>query len=785
MSAGAHGFGDWRGIAVFLMGITVGAAAGLGAQLPDPRLALDAGWEAPEREDLYLEVVIGERSTGRIVRFVHEGGRFFARRVDLVSVGVMVPDPLPVDAEGRIALDQIPGLGFRYEVSTQRMILHLPPTLRQVRTLGYAAPPPVSATREGGWLLTWSGSGEVGETGTLGGTMVARRFGRWGSLESSFVGIRGGERSEVRRIETRWSYTDPERLWRWEVGDAVANGLAWTRPVRLGGVGWSRNFGARPDLVTFPIPRIAGDASVPSAVEVYVDGVEQVGAEINDGPFTVDVLPRIMGAGEAVLRVTDPLGQVTETVVPMYVDASRLAPGLTDFSLQAGVLREGFAGTADRYGSDPVVVGAIRRGLTEAVTLEGYGEAGAGVVQGGVGVVWSPAARWGMVTASAALSGGGLRETAWSVGYQWTGPTLGADLRIRRRGEGFRELADPSGGAVGWRDEQQATLWVALAGGSLSTAVVRWREPTGEAQHIASVDYTRTIGPLTATGGVFDRGDGTTATLSLAIPLAPGLHGSLSHRREAESQTSLAGVRRRTPYEGGWGWEVRGGEDRVGAMIRSSVEHRGESGEARFGLLLREGRALGRLEGSGSVVVMDGRLFASRRIQDAFAVVSTSGRGGVPVRIDHRLYGRTDDDGYLLLPDLHGWQQNRVGVDAHQLGWGVRASQPERVAVPADRTGVLLDFGVVDTEGALVELRGPDGAPLPVGTTVEVVGGESLVVGLEGQVYIASLPRGSGVVLERTLGGRRCRFEVSTGATTPMRGGYLRPAPVSCSEAER
>ncbi|MEK9505352.1 fimbria/pilus outer membrane usher protein [Gaopeijia maritima] len=768
-----------RGVALL-----VALAAGVLAPAP---LSAGAAPQFPSApEDLYLEVMIGERSTGRIVFFLHRGGRFFVRPIDLREVGVAVPDDLPLDGEGRVALDAIPGLAYRYEMATQRMFLHPPAALRPVTRLGYRAPPPVVATREAGWLATWTGTGDVtDDRESVGGTLLARRFGRWGALEGSFAGLRGGGSAQLRRIDTRWSYTDPAHLWQWQAGDVVTGGLSWSRPVRMGGLAWSRNFGARPDLVTFPIPRVAGDAAVPSAVQVYVDGLERVGTEIDGGAFEVDVLPRIMGAGEAVLRVTDALGRVNETVVPLYVDAARLAPGLTDFSLQAGVLREGFAGDADRYGRDLVAVGAVRRGLTEAVTLEGYGELGAGLALGGLGAVWSPQARWGVVTASAALSGADFDASAWTLGYQWTGALFGIDLRLRRRGGAFRELADPraaDAAALGWRREQQVTLWARVAGGSLSAASVHWREPTGEGGRVQSIDYTRTVGRITLTGGLLGRTSGTTASLGLSMPLGPRMHGTLQQRHAPGERTTLAGVRRRVPYEGGWGWQARAGEDRLGGVVQGTIEHRSERGDARFGLRLSEGGSSARIEASGSVVAMDGRWFVSRRIHDAFAVVSTSGRAGVPVRIDHRLYGHTGDDGYLLLPDLHGWQDNRVGVDAHLLGWGVRADRPEQVAVPADRTGVRLDFAVSDTRGALVPLRGPEGEPLAPGTPLQVEGADPVVVGLDGEIYLPSLPVGHTIVLHGVVARRSCTFRVRADDATPVRGGYLRPDPVACVE---
>ena len=73
----------------------------------------------------------------------------------------------------------------------------------------------------------------------------------------------------VKRLNTTWSYSDPERLITYRAGDFVSGGLPWTRPVFLGGMQVQRNFTLRPDLVTLPVPILSGHCGGPSTLEVY------------------------------------------------------------------------------------------------------------------------------------------------------------------------------------------------------------------------------------------------------------------------------------------------------------------------------------------------------------------------------------------------------------------------------------------------------------------------------------------------------------------------------------
>ena len=60
---------------------------------------------------------------------------------------------------------------------------------------------------------------------------------------------------------------------------------------------------------------------------------------------------------------------------------------------------------------------------------------------------------------------------------------------------------------------------------------------------------------------------------------------------------------------------------------------------------------------NGGLLLMGGHLHAMRRVDDAFALVSTHGVAGVPVKLENRLVGVTDSDGLLLITRLNAWQR--------------------------------------------------------------------------------------------------------------------------------
>jgi len=146
-----------------------------------------------------------------------------------------------------------------------------------------------------------------------------------------------------------------------------------------GGAQVSRDFSLRPDLITYPVPTLAGSSAVPSAVDLYVNNVRQFSGTAPSGPFAINAVPSIRGAGEAVIITRDVLGRSVMTTVPLYIDSRLLVSGLTDFSVEAGFVRRAYALRSFDYAGDPSLSGSLRYGLTDRLTLEAHGEFTRGV----------------------------------------------------------------------------------------------------------------------------------------------------------------------------------------------------------------------------------------------------------------------------------------------------------------------------------------------------------------------------------------------------------------------
>ena len=99
-----------KGPAIFL-GQFAGDAA--------PFNSLEAIAEAP----LYLELLVNQMSSAKVVLVQQRAGRLYMASADLQAVGVA----LPGEPDAEIALDSIPGLHADYDSQGQRLLIDVPP----------------------------------------------------------------------------------------------------------------------------------------------------------------------------------------------------------------------------------------------------------------------------------------------------------------------------------------------------------------------------------------------------------------------------------------------------------------------------------------------------------------------------------------------------------------------------------------------------------------------------------------------------------------------------------
>src|SRR5690606_12603398 len=181
---------------------------------------------------------------------------------------------------------------------------------------------------------------------------------------------------------------------------------------------------------------------------------------------------------------------------------------------------------------------------------------------------------------------------------------------------------------------------------------------------------------------------------------------------------------------------------------------------------------------SGSLVTMSGRVFPARSISDSFALVSTDGIAGVPVKLENRVIGETDARGMLLVTPLNAWQRNKLSIDPMDLPANLHIADVDMLATPRDRSGTRVRFAITPVRAAIVVLHDADGDPLPLGSTVGIEGkpATGAIVGYDGETYLDALEPHNRLRVRTPAGVCHVAFAYPTGG-----GAIPRIGPLTCS----
>lgn len=598
----------------------------------------------------------------------------------------------------------------------------------------------------------------------------------------------------VVRLDTAFTHDNAEQMTRWELGDAIGGSGIWGRPVRFAGVRFSRNFDTSPGFVTQPLPSVAGEAELPSTVEVYLNGVLATRQQVQPGTFQIDNVPMFGVGGTVQLVVRDLLGHEVVTDMPFVTAAPLLKRGLSDFSLETGILRDNYGISSFDYGT-AFATATGRYGVSDELTVEGRSETREGRYTAGAGASFVlPVLHYVLTVAGAgshAPSGSGDQET-FSL-QPGVPQRVALSLSWQTTSAGFVQLGtapgQPPPSYVG-----TASLSIELQRRSAITLSEVRNAPRGRAGSVIdSVAVNRGLGTLGSLSlSLFATREGPT-NKGLLLGFSVALYGSNSVVSSVNLQRGDGGgsspqlqseFDHAPTSELGWGWDVRTvhddatpGTNTLGAGFIYQGNSLSASGQLDGNL--QESRY--QLDISGGTGVLAGRIFASRRIFDSFGVARVAGVPGLPVYVENQLAGYTDANGLAVLPRLISFSDNKISINANDLPFNAVLDGSDSITVaPYSRTGVVVDLPVRRFRSALVSLMQADGSPVPVGAKVSYLNGTADVyVAARGEAYLRDVqPRGN--TLEVNWEGHHCqaRFDLPQGS-------HIQPhiGPLTCSEA--
>ena len=676
----------------------------------------------------------------------------------LFSPSVFSATRLTQEANKKPVLSAVlPSAFFNYDLNYARSELRAAPTIEDLGMLG-----------EVGVSNAW---------GLLTNSFSARNLTRSTAL---------GAPSRFTRLETTFTRDFPEQNKTLRLGDGVTRTGLLGRNVYFGGVQFGSNFALTPGFVSQPRPVLTGISAAPSTVELYINDVLRQTSTVPTGPFAIDNLPTLSGNGDARIVVRDQLGRETVITQSFFTNGRLLAPGLEDWSVEAGRLREDLGTANAKYGS-AFASGTFRRGVNPGLTLEGRAELTrdlrtlqAGAIAGLPFELLGNAA----VTASQLNNvGSGMQ---WLLGLEYAGLRSSTFVQAQGASRDFRQLGQL--GNVSPTKLQLAANWTytTLDRGTLGIGYAAISRYDSGRVDSFNASYSLQFSKRASLNLVANKVMGPVSASSLGVNFSYLLERNRSVTITANNRPGVndiyATVTQNPDLENPLGLRALVGNVQNQDRQEGGLFYQGQRGVVTVDVSRNPNQTATRLGVSGGLVLADGRVFVTQRMRDSFAVVEVKDFGNIGVGLGSNIQTQTDASGIGIVLRLTPYMSNQIRLDATQLPINAEITSLEQYAVPAFRSAVKVIFPVRSGRGALMKIVLDDGDVAPAGATVQIVGDkEEFYVARRGEAFVTGLRTENRVTL--SWNGQQCTFDVALPEET--RDEFPRIGPLACQGVKR
>jgi len=715
--------------------------------------------DAPQLTEAVMEVTLSNTEPGEMIIVLRgPDGELYLEESDFARLRLHLPPTAAYTHEGRRFFEPraIKGCVVAIDEAAQRVLITAPPASLDTTHLSAAErrSPNITPASPGAFLNYQLSAQQIDGQNIGGAFAELGVFAGAGVLTSTAVARYGSTDNQLVRLDTSYTRDFPATLETLNLGDAISDGASWGNAVRYAGVRWSRNFGLRPDLLTTPLLATSGTATVPSTVDVFVNNQLVTSSQLPPGPFVIDRLPTVSGTGDVSVVVRDALGREQVLTQSFYSSVTLLAPGLSQYSINLGKIRDDYALESNDYG--PLLGEAsYRRGITDAITLEGHaeylsGDAHAAGVNAAFGI-----GRIGVINFTAA-NGGDSAGSGWlrGVGLEHRGTNTSFIASSLWAGSDFAQVGEPLDPAMRMRQRSLLQTGMGLGRfGSLSLAYVRQTYRDSPTQQTLGLTHSISFGRIgtlnltlteTRTAAQLSSGaqNSTSAYLIFVLPLDFRRAATFSTvgggGPGAPANEVIASLMQSPPVGPGSGY-------RISASSAGNYDADWRQQFHSADLELEAARNQG-LDGrsaylSGAMTLLDGQLNTTRSVTGSFAMVDVAGLADVPVYVENQLTTHTDATGRALLYNLRPYEANRISITPEDLPLDTTIGASSTIMAPPYRSGVIARFPVERVRSGTFRLVQDDGKPVPVGAVVTLKGAQFPVV-LEGMVYVTGFDHG-------------------------------------------
>jgi outer membrane usher protein len=576
-------------------------------------------------------------------------------------------------------------------------------------------------------------------------------------------------RRTVTRGLTSVTFDQRRQLRRWTFGDSFAysgplGGDAW-----IGGISIAKEFAIDPYYVRYPTLSLSTPIAVPSVMEVYVNGQVVSQERVSPGRLDIRNVPLTMGRNDARVVVRDAFGQTRELSSTYYLTSTALAKGVHDYQYNAGFRRIAVGDESWDYRT-PVMLARHRVGVTNSFTAGGRMEMHPGrLFNGGPSVnlrlpfgeietagsmsrrleQWGTAAHASFTYTGHPVSAGGSMMFASPRYATLTANPANEDPR--RQGSVFASVALARAVSVSLQHTQSRFYRGLSRDRSAALTSVHLSR---NAEFIASVAYARD-----------ERGARKEVYAGVTM-LFGRSSASVAHLRDARGNRVAVEAQQPLPVGVGYGYQFRA-EGGANANVNGVARYQGPHGRYELRQETVANESTTTVSAMGAIVGIGGGVFATRPVEESFALVRVPGVEGVRAFASHQEIGKTGRRGDLLVPDLQPYYGNVLNIADGDIPLKYAVPEVGMTLAPPYRGGAVAVFDVQKVQRIVGKILSSDDRPMAYGEmTLTDAKGRAFgsPMGIDGAFYFENLSAGSYAAVVETRSGR-CTLTVEIPAS--------------------
>jgi outer membrane usher protein FimD/PapC len=658
-------------------------------------------------QSIILDIILNEEPKGDYVVTMTDDNDFYIRIEDLRQMGFRDPTGTvyEINDERYIALDTMRGVEFKLDEKNLMLRITAAPSLLEVRIVDFMPKrsPKVIDTNDPAAFLNYRLDYSKFNSFVSRQMNLANELGisdnHFLFLTDTVYNQTESDQTFV-RLMSNLTYDNLEEKQRGVLGDFFAQSSELASGLNLGGVSFSKSYAIDPYFIKFPQVHFTGAVSLPTEMEVLLDGTSIRHERLSPGEFELENISTRTGGGTMELVLTDPFGREQRIQYPYYAAGNLLKRGLNDYSYNLGYLREDFGLKSFEYG--PLAFSGFHRyGLNDYVTIGFQGEASQGIYN--LGPIAS--ARLGNLgVLDMAVAGSHNSDNhfgdALSLRYNYQGSQFNAHALLEQFSEDYERISDirtlekpkyEISAGIGWGTKDL---------GFISLDYGKNDQYIGQNQRTITATYSRTLTQrstlLTTFRQIWE--DTSSYDAMILLQYYPGRDTTLSasYEKTKDGQSETVQIQKNPPIGEGFGGRLLVQRSEIDTDQTNQVDAFGQY-NLKYGIYTAEvrqedGTSFYQLSASGGIAYVHGTVGITRPVSDAFALVKVEDLKGVRVYDNYQEVGKTDGAGELFVPNLSSYFDNQISINDQDIPIDRSLSAVEKIISPPLRGGAYVSF---------------------------------------------------------------------------------------------